>query len=423
MKKRIVITLFFAVLLAFSLFASVKALDPYKVDWNIQIDSANTTKCAITYDNTKYTIDLRYDKILSKGAGTCLALSTDKYWLKVAKTKECVDKFYNISCDQDFLVSLLYLDKLIYNVPIETYPSTLNESVIVNIIGLTPPSVPTNECQDIGYSCRDVSICPDDEEKVDYSCIAGICCKPISAEEDCNVLSDCGKRGCDKEWITVEGVLKKCEYQTELTCDDMFDNDNDGDIDLSDSDCRKTCLDRLGKECEKDEECSISTVKTIDVDSCCLGECEAAEKTCAEQNGVECESDQNCKNDAWLTASDTSYCCETECSSKANLVPFIIILAVLGLGALGYFIYKKGFFRKKPAPPRITPSTTSAFYQPPVRPLAQQPQIQQQPVNVHIKLQPKYIPQPQRREAVKREVKSELDETLKKLKKLAEEKK
>ena len=102
----------------------------------------------------------------------------------------------------------------------------------------------------------------------------------------------------------------------------------------------------------------------------------------------------------------------------------IIIAAVLALGAAGFFLYKKGFFKKLKGikfkgPKR--PPVTQAAYKPAFRPL-QQPQPQQpQPVNVQLKFQPAKIPA--RRAAVKKGMKTELDETMKKLKKLSEEKK
>jgi hypothetical protein len=149
-------------------------------------------------------------------------------------------------------------------------------------------------------------------------------------------------------------------------------------------------------------------------------------------DGFECASDQACNGEE-LSASDVNLCCSEECKSKSNLLPFIIIAIVLVLGAAGFFLYKKGFFdkyfKKKPK----SPPSPMTQYRPPVYPLQpQQPQMQvQQPIHLQVKVQPRESPrqppqqqfQPiQRREGIKREMKSELDETLKKLKKLSEEK-
>ncbi|MEM2956031.1 MAG: hypothetical protein QW041_00425 [Candidatus Pacearchaeota archaeon] len=285
------------------------------------------------------------------------------------------------------------------------------------ILSLVWPSVqrilPSNECQDVyDYVCR-IS-CFEDEEQADYSCISGICCKPKGARVECKTSNDCIKRECRGEWITlITGIQKRCEYPEELTCDDNFDNDGDGKIDFNDNDCTETCSQKGGKICSLDEKCSEHIVKAFDTDECCLATCIPV-KTCSEQKGFKCTAEQECKG-VWLTASDTSYCCSEKCKSKTNILPFIIIIIILALAAGAFFLYKKGFFKKPIIKKSLFPTTLSS-YKPQIRPLIQQPS-QQIPSQAAIQSQP----QPTK-PLVRKETK-ELDETLKKLKKLAEEKK
>ena len=411
MKKGMIYAL---LVLSILLIAPVIALvaDPYKVDWNMQIDSSGKAACTIVYGAGKYSFNMNEDKTLSKSAGPCLSLSSDKYWLKVAKTKECVEKIYNITCDNDFVVSLLYLEKGIYNVPVDTFSGSYNETVTVDIIESIPPVTPSNDCQEVyKYTCW--ASCPSGEEEVAYSCQSGVCCRPKGATVSCEEAADCKKIDCNLEYVDDEnGIQKRCEYQIELDCKDEFDNDADSKTDYSDTDCSDTCEDKGGEICQSDETCSGDLVKASGTSECCTpaGSCEAT-PTCAEQSGFKCDKEQDCSQ--WMDASD-GLCCSTKCTSKTNILPFVIIAIILALGAAAFFLYKKGFFKKgllikkKIIPPAMPPQF---MYRPPVRPL----QPEAQPVNVNIKFNP---PQTSAARAASRP--SELDETLKKLKKLAE---
>jgi len=288
--------------------------------------------------------------------------------------------------------------------------------------------IPRNACEeDYTYSCR--TQCLEGEEEAIYSCgtKAGKCCKPVGVTPGCTELKDCLDRNCRGATVTdATGKTGKCELSESL-CNDNFDNDADTRIDAADEDCKEEkCLDKHGKVCPRNEECDEPVIRTTDTDKCCTGTCVAATKTCAEQDGVDCEG-QECKDDAWLGASDTFFCCSTECKSKTNILPFIIIALILALAAGAFFLYKKGFFRKKFVPPKIMPPSAGA-YKPPVRPLTPQfpiSQQQQRPVDIRLKFQPQaqaQRPPFSEKAAPRKETKSELDETLKKLKKLAEEK-
>lgn len=285
--------------------------------------------------------------------------------------------------------------------------------------------LPSNDCEDVyNLNCR--ASCFDDEETATYSCGLKqdvVCCQPTGFEVQCTALADCRKTECNAEYVTdARGNRGRCE-QTELNCNDDFDNDADGKIDYSDSDCSETCADKGGRRCESGESCSGQKVNSFDISDCCLGECvSGSEATCAEQNGIECFDNQKCENDAYTPASDTLNCCTTTCKSKTSLLPFIILAIILALGAAGFFLYKKGFFKKiivsKKVIPGMPPQT--GYYRPAVKPLSPEMSQERQPVNINLKFQPQQHNQSRPQYQPVRKESKELDETLKKLKKLAE---
>jgi len=76
--------------------------------WFIQIDIVrhNASSCTVAYDSTTRNIAIGEDMKLSGDTGSCLSISSSGYWLEIASS--CLDKKYDISCDQEFVSNLLY---------------------------------------------------------------------------------------------------------------------------------------------------------------------------------------------------------------------------------------------------------------------------------------------------------------------------
>ncbi|MEM3113495.1 MAG: hypothetical protein QXI33_03690 [Candidatus Pacearchaeota archaeon] len=74
--------------------------------WYLEVDTDGTSSCYVKYDLRNYNFDILSDKKISSGAGNCLSISENGYWLKISST--CLDKSYTISCDKDFTTTLLY---------------------------------------------------------------------------------------------------------------------------------------------------------------------------------------------------------------------------------------------------------------------------------------------------------------------------
>ena len=81
-------------------------LSPTDLDWFLEIESTNATTCSIYYGNSHYTINIGEDKKINTGAGSCLTLVQGGWWFRIAPT--CYDQEFEISCDKDFLTTLLF---------------------------------------------------------------------------------------------------------------------------------------------------------------------------------------------------------------------------------------------------------------------------------------------------------------------------
>jgi len=75
------------------------------LDWFLQIESANSTSCTVTYANTSYSFDINADKTLNGNAGGCLSVYSN-YWFQVSTS--CYNDDFQVSCSDSFLTSLLY---------------------------------------------------------------------------------------------------------------------------------------------------------------------------------------------------------------------------------------------------------------------------------------------------------------------------
>lgn len=84
---------------------------PREMNWYIQIESDGETTCTIYYDEGDYSVSIGEDKKINTAiAGPCLSRSSNEYWLEVSSSeyRDCYGKEFEISCDKDFLTSLLF---------------------------------------------------------------------------------------------------------------------------------------------------------------------------------------------------------------------------------------------------------------------------------------------------------------------------
>ena len=79
---------------------------PPELTWYLEIESPEATTCTIGYGGSSYNVNIGEDKRISSNAGSCLTLDQDNYWLRVSPT--CFNQEFSISCNQDFLTTLLF---------------------------------------------------------------------------------------------------------------------------------------------------------------------------------------------------------------------------------------------------------------------------------------------------------------------------
>ncbi len=77
--------------------------------WFLEIDSENhvPTTCHVRYGSVDRVVSIGSDmKLTGDLSSTCLSIVPSGYWLEIASS--CLDRSYEVSCDQDFLTTLLY---------------------------------------------------------------------------------------------------------------------------------------------------------------------------------------------------------------------------------------------------------------------------------------------------------------------------
>ncbi len=81
---------------------------PSELEGYLEIDSNKETSCEISYNGQESTITISESKIISGNPGSCLS-NYNNYWLKI--NQDCLSKNFTVSCDQDFISTLLYKKK------------------------------------------------------------------------------------------------------------------------------------------------------------------------------------------------------------------------------------------------------------------------------------------------------------------------
>ena len=81
---------------------------PTDVIWYLQIDSPEQTICNIKYGSNEYSFFIQENKKINQGGG-CFSLAQGGYWLEISPS--CYDNEFEISCDKQFITSLLFKKK------------------------------------------------------------------------------------------------------------------------------------------------------------------------------------------------------------------------------------------------------------------------------------------------------------------------
>jgi hypothetical protein len=82
---------------------------PDDLTWFLEIDSDEESECTVSYSEKNYDITVREDKKLTGAGGSCLSVDSSGYWLEIDDS--CYDENFTISCNKDFITTLLYKKK------------------------------------------------------------------------------------------------------------------------------------------------------------------------------------------------------------------------------------------------------------------------------------------------------------------------
>lgn len=76
------------------------------IDWFLEIESLEQTTCTVDSSGSSNVVIGEDKKISSLTGGSCLSLAQGGYWLKI--NSNCYSENFTISCDKQFLTTLLY---------------------------------------------------------------------------------------------------------------------------------------------------------------------------------------------------------------------------------------------------------------------------------------------------------------------------
>lgn len=333
---------------------------PADLTWYLEIDANEQTSCKITYGATEKTIKIGEDKKINTGAGTCLSLARDDYWLKIKDT--CYETNFTISCDKDFKTALLYEKKTGATI----YVSSKTNSASAD--GATEERV-NAFCFKQGSSCdyegslwatlalaktgHDVSkflpyliaMAEDNskyfpsaflysitdyedyftgvinEQKNDYWKISGSSYSQFydtalglfalygtNAEQidtaKSYLLSNQDSEGCWSGNIRDTGFILYAAWPKAISIP------SGGDIDYCE-DAEYFCVSPL--DCSLEDK--LNSFYCSGGDVCCKKESE--EQTCSEKDGITCEENQKCTG-LEVPASDTKSCCKGSCITETD---------------------------------------------------------------------------------------------------------
>jgi len=292
--------------------------------------------------------------------------------------------------------------------------------------GIVPIILENATCVNIGGACSSTNCSSSTEISVNASCsnASDVCCLQKSSSYNPTTPSGCESAGyyCVSTRISClenSGTIldeKECATFDKVCCT----------IEVPEP---KICTEQGGTICQGSEDCEGSIVSSS-TGSCCVGTCKTTEQfECTAD--AECAPNQKCENNKCVSSGTTPP--PTTASGSSKWIYILIILIILVAAAIVFrnkikiwlFNRKKSKESKGPLgrmprwpggppqfggmPPRFEPHSGGA------RPLVRQPIIQTRPVQ-----QPARVPPSRPVSRVSSAKEKEMDETLKKLKKMSE---
>lgn len=326
------------------------------LNWFLEIDANNVTKCTIETDGNDKTFNIGNDKKIS-GSSTCLSPSADGYFLRIRDS--CLEKEFSISCDRDFITTLFYkkTGEDVYHVSGETHGAPAYDSTeeSVNSYCFTEGG----DCDYEGSLWAVLALAKTGEEIKNY--LAYLSANADEAvnrrylpyaflymltgddeyyiklveqqkegkywEESGNKLYDTGLALLALQGLSIDEVMGTEEYLFDIQGDDgcwsniistamiIYALDPSDAVSSGGSDDISYCED-FGDFCVSAEDCSLGNV--LDnfycaglSDICCS--VEPVGESCEDKGGIVCSSEQEECTGVEVSASNTNNCCLDSC--------------------------------------------------------------------------------------------------------------
>ncbi len=337
------------------------------LDWFLEIDANEATTCDVNGETFK----INSEKKFTSGSSSCLSRADSNYYLKIKNTEACLDKNFTISCDRDFITTLLYRIDSTYYVSSKTNSASASGKTKEKVNSYCFSTSSNCDYQgslwaalalaktgnDISGYLPYLSSEYEDTDNKKYFPSSFLC---MLTQENDYCLDVGNKQKQNKYWNEQSGSSINY-YDTALallSLQNLFleevDNAKDNLLAIQDDsgcwgntkdtafilyagwpksptssggDGNPTCT-SFGKYCVAPSECSLSN--TLDnyycsglSDVCC--DVQPAQESCNQKGGIICSSEQECTTSE-VTASDTLDCClgscvlvtENECESYST---------------------------------------------------------------------------------------------------------
>lgn len=329
-----------------------------ELDWFLEIDSSNATKCKIKVNGgSESTFNMAENKKMS-GSSNCLAPAEQDYFLKIANS--CLDKNFTISCEDDFKTTLIYKkpNSNVLYISSETHSAVADSSTEERIESYC--FAESNTCnfeaslwaalalgkagEDVTSYIPYITAMAENTENKKYLPFAFLYIltsgddyfsEIVNNQKPGKFWDESGKKFYDTALALLaldpgaESALSSKEYllnnQDSSGC---WNSNNIRDTSFllyagwpkqpastDDSPSAANCLE-FNKFCVASGECSSEEVLPnfycSGAEVCC--ETNAPEETCSEKGGKECLADEECDGSTY-TSSDTLSCCVGKCSA------------------------------------------------------------------------------------------------------------
>jgi len=329
------------------------------LDWFLEIDANEATECKIQVnEGSEKTFNIAENKKIS-GSTTCLSPAEENYYLKISDS--CLDDEFTISCDKDFITTLIYKKSgsSVYYISSQTHSASSSGSTKEQVnaycfaisgncdyegslwAALALAKTGKEASQYIPY----ITAMSDEIENKKYLPSAFLYMLTneddyysdlINQQKQGKYWEETGKKFYDTalallalQNVNVEAVTNTKDYLLEIQDNSgCWNSNNIRDTSfilyagwpkkpiITSGDGKSDCED-YDYSCVSAGECSTSD--TLD-NFYCFGskvccKTEPEKQTCDEKQGIICSSTQQCSGTE-VIALDTNYCCLASCIEK-----------------------------------------------------------------------------------------------------------